>query len=318
MTPGERISGGILGAVTGDALGIPVAFKDRGVLQANPVKEMRGYGTHNQPPGTWSDDSSLILCGTESLQECGYDLKDMGRRFVSWFDGGLWRPYGQVFDIGGTTSIAMSNLAAGEPPEECGGCNERDTGNGSLMRILPVALFTSGNTADVQMGLICRASRLTHAHPRCQIACAFYGLFVRALYKGVSPGTSYEYALKTIEPLFESADFSPEKIHFSGLLSGDLADKSESEISSSGYVVDTLAAAIWCLLTTGNFQDCVLKAVNLGGDTDTTASVTGGLAGVHYGMKAISEEWLHSLARYERITDLCARFAEKVATETHH
>jgi len=316
MTSCERVSGGLLGAITGDALGVPVEFKDRAVLQEDPVKGMRGYGTHNQPSGTWSDDSSLLLCGTESLLECGYDLHDMGRRFVAWFEGGLWRPYGQVFDIGGTTSVAISNLATGEPPEECGGNNDRDNGNGSLMRILPVALFTSGRKIDEQVDLICRASCLTHAHRRCQLACAFYGLMVRALFKGVSPKTSYEYALKSITPFMDLGSFPDERPNFASLLSGNLAEKSEEEIFSSGYVVDTLTAAIWCLLKTGSFEDCLLKAVNLGGDTDTTTSVTGGLAGVCYGVNTIPIEWVEALARHEKITALCALFAEKVVAET--
>jgi len=135
----ERSFGGLWGAVVGDALGVPIEFKSWAAIAQVPVTEMRGYGTHQQPPGTWSDDSSLLLCTAESLLN-GFDLQDLGRRFVRWLDERYWTPWGQVFDVGITTREAIRRIAQGGAPEQAGSSSEQSNGNGSLMRILPVAL----------------------------------------------------------------------------------------------------------------------------------------------------------------------------------
>src|SRR3954447_14292632 len=125
ITREQRVLGALWGALSGDALGVPVEFLSRETVQKNPVREMRGFGTHNQPPGTWSDDSSLLLCTAESLVEChGLDPADLGRRFVRWEREGYWTPYGKIFDIGIATSHALARLAAGTPPEKAGGADE--------------------------------------------------------------------------------------------------------------------------------------------------------------------------------------------------
>lgn len=140
MSQRDRILGALWGAIVGDALGVPVEFQHRGTLQAAPVLGMRGFGSHNQPPGTWSDDSSMTLCTIESLLETGFDTDDMGRRFVDWYNAERWTPWGKVFDIGMTTRSALLAVARGTKAELAGGITESSNGNGSLMRILPVAL----------------------------------------------------------------------------------------------------------------------------------------------------------------------------------
>ena len=140
MTKHDRIRGGLWGAIVGDALGVPVEFQDRAILECTPVLGMRGFGSHNQPPGTWSDDSSMTLCTIESLLETGFDTDDMGRRFVDWYNAERWTPWGKVFDIGMTTRSALLAVARGTKADLAGGITESSNGNGSLMRILPVAL----------------------------------------------------------------------------------------------------------------------------------------------------------------------------------
>ena len=140
LTKRERILGGLWGSLVGDALGVPVEFKDRATVQADPVKEMRGFGSHRQPAGTWSDDSSLLLCSTDSLLHHDFDTEDMGKRFVRWYQEELWTPHGKVFDIGVTTSRALARITSGVRPELVGGDDQFSNGNGSLMRIIPVSL----------------------------------------------------------------------------------------------------------------------------------------------------------------------------------
>jgi ADP-ribosyl-[dinitrogen reductase] hydrolase len=141
----ERILGGLWGSLVGDALGVPVEFKDRATVQADPVRNLRGHGTHNQPPGTWSDDGALILCTVDSLIRSRFDTQDMGERFVQWMCRGLWTSWGEAFDVGVATRDALMRIDEGRPAEQAGGADERSNGNGSLMRILPVALrFADG------------------------------------------------------------------------------------------------------------------------------------------------------------------------------
>jgi len=305
----ERIPGGLWGSLVGDALGVPVEFLSRAVVQANPVTGMRGYGTHGQPPGTWSDDSSMLLCTVESLLAHHFSLEDMAMRFVRWADQAHWTPHGSVFDIGMATRRALRRSAAGESPLTCGGRSEQDNGNGSLMRILPVCLRFADHETGQLIQRIEDASAITHGHLRSRMACVFLGLMVRELLRGSSPGE----ALTAAQAAFHTrcgCRCHQEAAAFSRVLDRGLAGLAESEISSGGYVLHTLEAALWCLLTTDSFRECVLKAVNLGDDTDTTGCVAGGLAGVCYGINAIPAEWRGALARQEEAGALFARFTD--------
>ncbi|MEO8353877.1 MAG: ADP-ribosylglycohydrolase family protein, partial [Chthoniobacteraceae bacterium] len=166
----QRKLGALWGSLVGDALGVPVEFLSREAVRKNPVHGMRGFGTHNQPPGTWSDDSSLLLCTVESLaHRGGFDATDLGQRFVRWESEGHWTPHGRVFDIGIATSQALSRLAMGTAPEQSGGSDEYSNGNGSLMRIAPIALWFDNLPPNDLAATVHRASALTHRHPRSQM-----------------------------------------------------------------------------------------------------------------------------------------------------
>ena len=178
----DYIKGSIWGLIVGDALGVPVEFKEREALRKHPVTDMMEYGTHYQPKGTWSDDSSMMLCTLDSLGDKGeIDYDDIMARFASWLFEGEYTPYGETFDYGGATCRAIERYRNGVAPLECGGCSERDNGNGSLMRILPVALYQfekyqhfvhCDRPAIIQP--ICRVSALTHAHPISLLGCGLY------------------------------------------------------------------------------------------------------------------------------------------------
>ncbi len=307
----DRILGGLWGSLVGDALGVPVEFKDRATVQADPVREMRGFGSHRQPAGTWSDDSSLLLCSAESLIHHEFNTEDMGKRFVRWHQEEIWTPHGKVFDVGVSTARALGRIASGMRAEVAGGDDQFSNGNGSLMRILPVALRFAHLPPKPALEKIHRASALTHRHPRSQMACGFFTLLVRELINGKIIPDAYQQTIIAFRAFYESeAWWSAEWDYFQMLLAGDLARRPESDIDSSGYVIHTLAASLWCLLTTENYRDCVLKAVNLGGDTDTTGCVAGGLAGVVYGLTSIPADWIQQLARKGDVDCLFHDFAD--------
>lgn len=309
----NRILGGLYGSLVGDALGVPVEFSSRSACVANPVKGMRANGTHCQPAGTWSDDGSLLLCSVESLVENDFDIEDMGKRMLRWFDLGHWAAHGLVFDIGNATRVALDKISVGTSAELSGGRGVYDNGNGSLMRILPVPLASLDCDLDTFCDRIARASAITHAHDRSKLACVLHGLFVRALMNGDEPALAHVIAASEFRERYGShAEF----IHFSPLLNPDLASQPETAIQSSGYVLHTLIASMWCLLTTNTFSECVLKAVNLGDDTDTTGCVAGGLAGVHYGMNDIPADWGSALPRKDALRELFERFAASTAHAT--
>jgi ADP-ribosylglycohydrolase len=305
----DRILGGLWGALVGDALGVPVEFKNRAAVQSDPVRGMRGHGTHNQPAGTWSDDSSLLLCTADSLLHHQFDTDDMERRFVAWYQEKIWTPWGKVFDIGIATSQALSRIARGMRAEVAGGDGESSNGNGSLMRLLPISIRFAGHPTKVLLDRVHRGSAITHRHPRSQMACGLYSLVVRNLLTGATPPEAFHAALASFREFYApDSSWAVELDPFEPLLRGDLAICSEREIDSSGYVLHTLIASLWCLLTTGSYQECVLQSVNLGGDTDTTGCVAGGLAGIAYGAGSVPAEWIQQLARHQELAELFNEF----------
>ena len=308
ITSSQRILGGLYGSLVGDALGVPVEFAPRAKRVIDPVVDMRAYGTHGQPAGTWSDDGALLLCSAKSLVEKDFDTEDMGERFLRWSSRGYWSAHGTIFDIGIATRKALSRIDQGIRAELAGGRDLYDNGNGSLMRILPVGL-ASWELPPAELVLRhMRASSITHGHERSRMACAFHGFFVRALMEGKDKESALRSAQSSFQEWF--AD-SPELDAFSNVLNPNITSWPEAEIRSGGYVMETLMASLWCLLTTSSFSACVLKAVNLGDDTDTTGCVAGGLAGVYYGIESIPHEWMATLPRQAELRGLFERFVER-------
>ncbi|OPH47866.1 hypothetical protein BC351_39295 [Paenibacillus ferrarius] len=304
-----QVLAGLFGLCVGDALGVPVEFMPRTYLQENPVRDMIGYGTHHQPAGTWSDDSSLTFCLAESLCS-GYDIYDIGNKCVQWYHKGYWTPHGKVFDIGNTTALALDTLCYELiRPDLAGLTGTRSNGNGSLMRILPLAYLLKNSPFEEKVPMITAVSSITHRHMRSILACVIYVELACQLLKGFTLRESYEQMQNTVKAYYQD---EPELAHFKAVLDGNIADKSEDEIHSSGYVVHTLEASLWCLFNSGTYEEAVLKAVNLGEDTDTTGAVAGGLAGLLYGISSIPEVWINALAGKDRIVDLADRFTQKL------
>ena len=309
----EAIKSALLGVAVGDALGVPAEFRQREFLKENPVTDMTGHGTHHQPPGTFSDDSSLTFCLVEALAE-GFDLHTIARNFVRWRDEGFWTAHGFVFDIGGTTGQAIGRLRKGVQPDLAGDSDENCNGNGSLMRILPLLFHLHDKPAGARFDLTCRVSSITHRHIRSVIACFYYLEYARLLLQGSGKREAYDTLRKEIPAFLNSLNVPLAEIaRFDRLLKGNIAELPEDAISGSGYVLHTLEASLWCLLTTGSYREAVLKAVNLGNDTDTTAAVTGGLAGLFYGWNTIPDHWVLQLARRDDIEDLAERMAARIS-----
>lgn len=305
----ENVLGGTFGFCIGDALGVPVEFSTREERLSDPVNEMRAYGVYYQPFGTWSDDSSLMLCLMENLTE-GYSLKQICMKFIKYLMEGYWTPYGKMFDIGNATKAAIVNMKIEVDPVQCGGRSESDNGNGSLMRILPLAYYTRNWTNREQLRIIDDVSSLTHAHRRSVLACIIYVKFAGYLLSGCDKNTSYENTINFIKSQCRE-QYGHEFKRFIRILDKSIISLPKEQIKSSGYVVSTLEAVFWAFFNTENYQSSVFEAINLGGDTDTIAAITGGLSGIYYGLNSIPENWIQCAARKKDIYDLCLRFAQK-------
>lgn len=311
----SKCKAAILGLIVGDALGVPAEFKSRRTMKNDPITDMVGYGTHNQPAGTWSDDSSMVIATMEWLGEIQDNQPDYALlmdKFSNWLMYGDYTPYGEVFDCGISTSGAIINYGKGMDPLECGGKSEWENGNGSLMRILPAALFYAEALATDEMEgkeLIYNLSALTHGHLRSKMACLIYAKLIADLICNPDKD-KMEIVKKSIAVCKRCFDSATEKENYARMWNvPTFASIEETDIRSSGYVVDTLEAAIWCFLNTDNYKDCVLKAVNLGEDTDTIGAVSGGLAGLYYGMEAIPRKWIDLLPKKEWIVELIGKMS---------
>jgi ADP-ribosyl-[dinitrogen reductase] hydrolase len=300
----EMVTGLVLGSCVGDALGVPVEFHTRASLDQRPVRDMREYGTWNQPAGTWSDDSSMLLCTTEALIE-GCDIKRIAGRFILWYQESYWTPHGEVFDIGNTTKIALDRIVCGDAgPENSGLSDEYSNGNGSLMRILPLAFHVVHLPFSERAKAVRAVSAITHAHERSVLACIILVEFACFLIMGRTCDESYKLTQEVMKKQFAG---SLELTRFP-LIFTDIRERKRENINSGGYVIETVEAAIWSLLKHRNYVGTVLEAVNLGGDTDTTAIVAGGLAGLAFGSKGIPSEWVRQLAKTEQIQALADKF----------
>ena len=302
----NRLYGGILGFCVGDMLGVPVEFSLREDRDEDPVKELRAYGTYHQPFGSWSDDSSLMFCLIDAVCR-GYSAEKLSENMIAYYKDGRFTPNGTVFDIGNSTRAAIENMMKGVPPEKCGGTAESDNGNGALMRILPLAFISKNKTEDELTALVAQVSSLTHAHPRSVLACIFYTVFAKKLFEGETKDSAYGFAAELVEKLCRN-EYKTEARMFRGILSKTVISLNREQISSTGYVIDTLESVLWVLYHSDSYKEAVLNAVNLGGDTDTIAGLTGGLAGIEYGYEGIPQNWLQMIQNKAYIQKLIQEF----------
>lgn len=306
----NKIYGGFFGFCVGDALGVPIEFSTREERRKDPIKEMRAYGTHHQPFGTWSDDTSLTICLIDAINN-GYSIKRVAENFVNFYGKGYFTPYGEVFDIGNSTRDSIVKICSGENPVDCGGRLETDNGNGSLMRILPIAFYGQRVNGKELMKLVEEVSSLTHGHNRSKFACIFFVEYAIQVVCGYEKEEALDRTIAFIQNNCLEA-YSDELKNFEKVLSKRIISVSEEKIKSTGYVIDTLEAVLWTFFHTDGYREAVLKAINLGGDTDTIAAITGGIAGIYYGVNDIPNEWLQSIAKKEELYHMFQRFCHQV------
>lgn len=291
----DRFRGAMLGLATGDALGAAVEFMARGSF--TPVTEMDRETVHGNPPGYWTDDTSMALCLAESLIERGgMDLADQLGRYLRWRDEGHLSSTGRCFDIGNTTTRSLSNFSATGDPRSGGTAPDKDAGNGSIMRLAPVPLFfaSSREAATERSG---ESSLATHGTPEAMDGCRYFGAVIHA---AINAASKEDILSEETAP----ADLAPKIAEVS---SGSFKRKSGKQIRGTGYVVASLEAALWAFHHSESFEGGALLAVNLGEDADTTGAVYGQVAGAFYGESGIPERWLAKIVLREEITALADR-----------
>ncbi|MGD2122647.1 MAG: ADP-ribosylglycohydrolase family protein [Gemmatimonadota bacterium] len=293
MRTRDRFLGCLLGLAAGDAVGTTVEFRPRGRFE--PLTDMVGGGPFRLQAGQWTDDTSMALCLAESLLEAGgFDPRDQMQRYLLWWAEGHLSSTGRCFDIGNTVSSALANfMGTGDPYS--GSTHPYSAGNGSIMRLAPVPMFFFGDE-KVAVLRTAESSRTTHGTEECLDACRLFGLH---LHRALAGKTKEEILAPPV-----SIPGGPLVPKIQSIAEGSYAGKPEAEIRGTGYVVESLEAALWCFQRTTTFEQAVLAAANLGDDADTTAAVTGQIAGAFYGMEGIPERWLEKLAMREVIEGL--------------
>lgn len=294
----DRFRGCLLGLACGDAVGTTVEFRPRGTFP--PVADMVGGGPFNLNPGEWTDDTSLALCLATSLVEKGeFDPADQMERYCRWRNDGYLSSTGSCFDIGGTVSHALRRFSMTGDPYS-GPTDPMSAGNGSIMRLAPAPMFFYPDY-DAAVRFSRESSRTTHGTAECVDACRLFGSMIFKALAGEDKGAVL------FEHNFREGGLGLLSEKIQAIADGAYKDKTEDEITGSGYVVQSLEAALWCFFNTDNFRDAILKAVNLGDDADTTGAVCGQIAGAFYGEAGIPAGWLEKLAMSSEIRNLADR-----------
>ena len=311
-----KIIDGIIGHAIGDAMGVPVEFKDRESLMYNPVTEMRR--SYAGDKGTWSDDTSMEIATMDAfINNNGWNYDDIMINFGDWINDSRFTAHDYTFDVGRTCLTAIRNyLQKGTPALESGLDDINSNGNGSLMRILPVAYYCYYNKLNNEKiyEITKNISSLTHRHEISILGCYIYVLYVIKLLDGKNKIEAYEEIKKEDYSMFNEETLNVYK----RILKEDLNSLEVDDIKSSGYVVDTLEASMWVVLKADSYKESIIGSVNLGGDTDTIGAITGSMTGIIYGYKSIPEDWINNLARREYIEDLCNKFEQTLKQKCAH
>ncbi|MCI9560689.1 MAG: ADP-ribosylglycohydrolase family protein [Lachnospiraceae bacterium] len=318
MLQRERIAGGLYGLLVGDALGVPYEFYEAKELPAYEKIEMTPpSGFRKTYPkiaaGTWSDDGAQALCLMDSLLKHGkFSLKAYSDALLAWYEEGFWAVEGVVFDVGIQTADALNAYKGGIPAKDCGLMNPEGKGNGALMRVLPLALwhFVQGNTdLEKRSRELVRDAhsqcQITHGHLCNQVCCALYCLVAQALLEGKEVREAIQEGVCVLRSIYRKQPEYERELEWS------VRPDIPWEGRGTGYVVDCLRSAFMILEQASDYEDAIKCAVLLGNDTDTTACVTGGLAGICYGLHKIPERWLNGLKEREKVDYLLAQLEKR-------
>jgi ADP-ribosyl-[dinitrogen reductase] hydrolase len=293
----DKYLGALLGLACGDAVGTTVEFSRRGTFPL--LTDMVGGGPFNLKPGQWTDDTSMALCLAESLLTKGsFHPADQMARYLNWWKWGYLSSTGDCFDIGMTVRDALSRFAASG--EAYSGSPEvNSAGNGSLMRLAPVVLFSHPDLEQVHVHAA-NSSRTTHGAAEAIESCQLFGELISAALSG-----------KTKDDLLPALQFKPVEKKIIALAGGSFLAKSENDIHGTGYCVASLEAALWCFFHTNSFEEAILRAANLGDDADTTAAIAGQIAGAYYGATGIPPQWIAKLSMREDIEEMASKLYEQ-------
>lgn len=295
----------ILGFVVGDAMGVPVEFESREYLKKNRIEKMEGYMSYMQPAGTWSDDSSMTLATIDSIiNKQNIDYDDIMNKFLNWYQNAEYTATDMIFDIGDTTRNVLNLYLDGFEARNCGFGGIYDNGNGSLMRMLPIALYTYYKNINDEMiyEIVKNTSSLTHSHPISIMGCYIYVKFIHFLIKTRDKNNSYN----DIKNIDYQKYFDNETILKYDRLFDDIYKKNIDEISSTGYIVSTLEAVFYVILNNDTYKDAILEAVNLGEDTDTIGAITGSIISIL--SNDIPENWLRELKKRQLVDEISKEF----------
>ena len=306
MTPLDRYRGSLIGLAAGDALGTTLEFAPPGTF--TPITDMVGGGPFHLAPGQWTDDTSMALCLAESLIESdGFDPVDQLSRYLRWKSTGHHSSTGRCFDIGGTVRSALARFERHGDPWS-GSTDEHTAGNGSIMRLAPVPLFFANDPAAA-IARAADSSRTTHGAPETIDACRYMaGVIVGAL-QGRPKKDLLAPGFTPVAGLWDREPLAP---RIQAIAAGSFLRREPPEIRGTGYVVDSLEAALWAFAKSSSFEDGALLAVNLGDDADTTGAVYGQIAGAFHGVDAIPLRWRTKLSHLERLE----AFAERLLSES--
>lgn len=295
----ERYAGCLAGLAVGDAVGTSVEFRRRGTFPA--VTDMIGGGPFGLEAGQWTDDTSMALCLAESLlAKKGFDPVDQMGRYLNWWKWGYLSSTGTCFDIGNTVRAALETFE--QTGEAYAGSADPETeGNGSLMRLAPVALFYYPNVEDI-LRFSAQSSLTTHAATESVECCQVLGLVIARCLAGMSR-----------DDVLNASELGLDEPAVKQIAVGDYRAKARSEIRGTGYAVASLEAALWCFCSTQSFEAAVLEAANLGDDADTTAAIVGQVAGGFYGFGGIPAGWLEKLHMRKQILTMAGELFNAAA-----
>ena len=300
----------LYGFIVGDAMGVPIEFEDREKLINKPVTSMLGYGSHDVEAGVYSDDTSMTLATMDSIikQNGIINYNDIADKFCNWINNNEYTATNKVFDIGMTTKYALIKYFNNKiDATMCGGTNINENGNGSLMRMLPIALYCFyKNIKDDNeiFTLVKNSSSITHAHDISILGCYIYVRYFISLLETKNKISSYNFIKKLDYSMF----IEEVKLEYSRILFSDISTLNINDINSSGYVVDTLEAVFWIVLNCSSYNESIIGAINLGGDTDTIGAITGSIAGILYGYDNISKRWISKLKNKDYIDEIIIKF----------
>ena len=294
----DRFRGCLLGLAAGDALGVTNEFKPPGTFE--PIDEMVGGGPFGLEPGLWTDDTSMALClATSLIEKGGFDAADQMERYVRWWKEGYLSSTGQCFDIGNTVRAALTRfLNTGEP--YAGSSHPRSAGNGSLMRLAPVPMYFANDAAEA-IERSAESSRTTHQALEAVDACRYFGCLLFGALNGVDKDTLLSAGYCPVDGHWQKRPLAD---RIAEIANGSFKHREPPEIKGSGYVVQSLEAALWAFDRSQDFREGALLAVNLGDDADTTGAIYGQIAGAYYGVESTPAKWQDLITMNDEIVSM--------------